>query len=293
MEFLQVKTLSPAHPDAGYGETKALYFAYGFRPLEEFPTLWDPANPALQLIETVASNCPPVLGVLRAGGQVHAVRDRELAAEVSVGDVGPVEHVVASGADPGRHPGHQVVERVDPFLRLERAVPDRADTPSRGGPTCRARPPARRVPMWNGTNSSPMVWVLSTEIEMSPLMGGETTSLPGSRPRPLRWRYCGSAAMRTILVVERLLHGGQRRVLGRIDTWSRCCSRPGPVVADPKLKMKAPPNGPAKPVSNAGRSPPMSCSTIALKRSPAGVRPVGNVAPSQLRVAAQPSGLVK
>ena len=44
--------MSPAHPDAGYGDTRAFYLAYGFRPLEEFPTLWDPANPALQLIKT-------------------------------------------------------------------------------------------------------------------------------------------------------------------------------------------------------------------------------------------------
>jgi GNAT superfamily N-acetyltransferase len=56
IEFLQVKTLSPSHPDVGYGETRAFYLAYGFRPLEEFPTLWDPANPALQLIRSVAPN---------------------------------------------------------------------------------------------------------------------------------------------------------------------------------------------------------------------------------------------
>ena len=53
VEFLQVKTLSPAHPDEGYVKTRAFYFAYGFRPLEEFPTLWDPDNPALQMIKTV------------------------------------------------------------------------------------------------------------------------------------------------------------------------------------------------------------------------------------------------
>jgi len=53
VEFLQVKTLSPAHPDPGYAKTRAFYVAYGFRPLEEFPTLWDPSNPALQLVKTV------------------------------------------------------------------------------------------------------------------------------------------------------------------------------------------------------------------------------------------------
>lgn len=55
VEFLQVKTLSAARPDAGYDATRAFYLAYGFRPLEEFPTLWDPSNPALQLIKAVAS----------------------------------------------------------------------------------------------------------------------------------------------------------------------------------------------------------------------------------------------
>src|SRR5262245_24551463 len=53
VEFLQVKTLSPARPDANYDMTRRFYHAYGFRPLEEFPTLWDPSNPALQLVKSV------------------------------------------------------------------------------------------------------------------------------------------------------------------------------------------------------------------------------------------------
>jgi GNAT superfamily N-acetyltransferase len=54
VEFLQVKTLSASAEDEGYAKTRAFYLAYGFRPLEEFPDLWDPQNPALQLIKTVA-----------------------------------------------------------------------------------------------------------------------------------------------------------------------------------------------------------------------------------------------
>ena len=54
VEFLQVKTLSPGHPDEYYGRTRAFYLAMGFRPLEEFPTLWGEANPCLQLIKQVA-----------------------------------------------------------------------------------------------------------------------------------------------------------------------------------------------------------------------------------------------
>jgi ribosomal protein S18 acetylase RimI-like enzyme len=54
VEFLQVKTLGPSNPDPGYALTRAFYLAYGFRWLEEFPTLWSPDNPALQLIKRVA-----------------------------------------------------------------------------------------------------------------------------------------------------------------------------------------------------------------------------------------------
>jgi GNAT superfamily N-acetyltransferase len=53
VEFLQVKTLSATRPDEGYAQTRAFWLACGFRPLEEFPTLWDASNPALQLIKTV------------------------------------------------------------------------------------------------------------------------------------------------------------------------------------------------------------------------------------------------
>jgi ribosomal protein S18 acetylase RimI-like enzyme len=55
VEFLQVKTLSPRHPDEGYQRTRAFYLAYGFRPLEEFPTLWSPDQPALQMVKAVKS----------------------------------------------------------------------------------------------------------------------------------------------------------------------------------------------------------------------------------------------
>lgn len=53
IEYLQVKTLSPRSPDPGYELTRAFYFAVGFRPLEEFPDLWQPENPALQMIKTI------------------------------------------------------------------------------------------------------------------------------------------------------------------------------------------------------------------------------------------------
>jgi GNAT superfamily N-acetyltransferase len=58
IEFLQVKTLSPRSPDAGYAATRAFYFGCGFRPLEEMPELWGPDQPALQMIKTVSPLTP-------------------------------------------------------------------------------------------------------------------------------------------------------------------------------------------------------------------------------------------
>ncbi len=53
IEFLQVKTLSPRRDDEGYARTRAFYLAQGFKPLEEFPELWNPGNPALQMIKAL------------------------------------------------------------------------------------------------------------------------------------------------------------------------------------------------------------------------------------------------
>ncbi len=52
-EYLQVKTLSPSRSDDGYHRTWAFYFARGFRPLEEFPDLWGPEQPALQMVKAL------------------------------------------------------------------------------------------------------------------------------------------------------------------------------------------------------------------------------------------------
>jgi ribosomal protein S18 acetylase RimI-like enzyme len=51
IEYLQVKTLSPSHPDEYYALTRKFYAAVGFRPLEEFKTLWGEANPCLLLVK--------------------------------------------------------------------------------------------------------------------------------------------------------------------------------------------------------------------------------------------------
>ena len=52
-EFLSVKTLSPSRPDKGYDLTRKFYMAMGFRPVEEFKTLWGEANPCLLMIKAL------------------------------------------------------------------------------------------------------------------------------------------------------------------------------------------------------------------------------------------------
>lgn len=51
--FLQVKTLAGTAESAVYAETRAFYLATGFVPIEVFPQLWTPQNPALQLVKTL------------------------------------------------------------------------------------------------------------------------------------------------------------------------------------------------------------------------------------------------
>ena len=52
VEFLQVKTLGPSHPDPGYARTRQFYVSVGFQPLEEINGLW-PGNPCLIMIKTL------------------------------------------------------------------------------------------------------------------------------------------------------------------------------------------------------------------------------------------------
>jgi GNAT superfamily N-acetyltransferase len=51
VEYLQVKTLADTVEYEPYALTRAFYTACGFRPLQVFPELWDPENPALQLVK--------------------------------------------------------------------------------------------------------------------------------------------------------------------------------------------------------------------------------------------------
>ena len=51
--FLQVKTVAHTSPSPEYAQTRKFYEARGFTPLEIFPLLWDPHNPALQLVKVL------------------------------------------------------------------------------------------------------------------------------------------------------------------------------------------------------------------------------------------------
>jgi hypothetical protein len=53
VRFLQVKTVAASSPSMEYAETRKFYERRGFTPIEVFPTLWDPHNPALQYIKVL------------------------------------------------------------------------------------------------------------------------------------------------------------------------------------------------------------------------------------------------
>ena len=53
VKFLQVKTVAQTSSSTAYAETREFYNAKGFTPLEVFPTLWAPQNPALQLVKVL------------------------------------------------------------------------------------------------------------------------------------------------------------------------------------------------------------------------------------------------
>ncbi len=58
VEFLQVKTQGPAHPDAGYAKTRQFYASVGFQPLEEIYGLW-PGLPCLIMIKSLRPGTRP------------------------------------------------------------------------------------------------------------------------------------------------------------------------------------------------------------------------------------------
>jgi len=53
VKYLQVKTVAHTSKSLAYAETREFYLAKGFTPLETFPLLWAPQNPAIQLIKVL------------------------------------------------------------------------------------------------------------------------------------------------------------------------------------------------------------------------------------------------
>lgn len=51
--YISVKTLSGAHPDPRYADTRRFYRAMGFEPFEEFPELWGTRLPCLLLVRRI------------------------------------------------------------------------------------------------------------------------------------------------------------------------------------------------------------------------------------------------
>jgi GNAT superfamily N-acetyltransferase len=50
---MQVKTLGPSHPSAGYARTRRFYEAVGFVPMEETTAFWGDANPCLIMVKSL------------------------------------------------------------------------------------------------------------------------------------------------------------------------------------------------------------------------------------------------
>jgi len=55
VKFITVKTLSSKVGYEPYEKTRQFYSSVGFVPIEEFPNLWGPENPAVMQLKSVSS----------------------------------------------------------------------------------------------------------------------------------------------------------------------------------------------------------------------------------------------
>lgn len=80
VEYLQVKTLGPSRPDAGYENSRRFYRAMGFRALEEFGQIWDADNPCLILVKKLSFPMPGigVAAIITRAEQILLVRRRNV-----------------------------------------------------------------------------------------------------------------------------------------------------------------------------------------------------------------------
>lgn len=125
VEFLQVKTLAPEREDPNYELTRLFYEANGFRPLEVFPTLWDPSNPALQLVKAlpVRRTLDDLLEAARR--DLDRVEPQALAAEIHAGAVVVDTRPESFRKAEGELPGAVVIERNVLEWRLDPTSVDR------------------------------------------------------------------------------------------------------------------------------------------------------------------------
>ena len=63
VSLLQVKTVAATSASKEYALTREFYFRVGYQPVEVFPELWDPHNPALQLIKVLPGADPAAGGL--------------------------------------------------------------------------------------------------------------------------------------------------------------------------------------------------------------------------------------
>jgi coenzyme F420-0:L-glutamate ligase/coenzyme F420-1:gamma-L-glutamate ligase len=145
VRFLQVKTVSSAHPSERYAATRRFYRAMGFAELDELPTLWGEENPALILVKDVGAGYSvlPVEGLpeLREGDDLAALITERIGLEdgdvvvVSQKAVSKVEgRVVAlAGIEPSERAREIAGDETDP-RRIEVILREAAEV-------VRVRPP--------------------------------------------------------------------------------------------------------------------------------------------------------
>ena len=103
-EYLQVKTLGPAQPDAGYGRTRQFYTGMGFRPLEETTRIW-PQSPCLIMVKALTSSpagkTDYIQADLRDAGTIlaEAARTLDFSQPIAILLIG-VLHFIPDAEDP-------------------------------------------------------------------------------------------------------------------------------------------------------------------------------------------------
>ena len=165
--FLQVKTVAETSPSPEYAQTRRFYLARGFVPLEVFPTLWDPWNPALQLVKTLDAAC-------RAADRRSRRRRRlPLHFQQRSVDLRPAR----CGRCPDRHRGLREVWIVEGADSHEDEVRPRLGLAEERRSARRTEPPMDLVP---AVRDASIIAGLSDHGERFPAEAGIDRSAPGA-----------------------------------------------------------------------------------------------------------------